>query len=155
MENNPKKLIMSLGASEQRKILFWFFAIIVIVSLFGYIFGWFSETAQVTKDEFGPQASLKKYEWFKDASAKLEQKKADIQIYEARIVQIQEDYKGVPRKDWDRIDKETVNQWETELAGIKLSYNQLAAEYNSQSSKFNWKPYKNEIPQTYTTYNIK
>ncbi len=114
MENNPKKLIMSLGASEQRKILFWFFAIIVIVSLFGYIFGWFSEAAQVTKDEFGPQASLEKYEWFKDASAKLEQKKADIQIYEARIVQIQEDYKGVPRKDWDRIDKETVNQWEND-----------------------------------------
>ena len=28
--------------------------------------------------------------------------------------------------------------WHSEVAGIKASYNSLAAEYNSQMAKFNW-----------------
>lgn len=32
----------------------------------------------------------------------------------------------------------TCNRWSQEVAGIKASYNSLAAEYNSQMSKFNW-----------------
>lgn len=144
--NNPRKYV--------RKTIFWAVGIIILVAVALYAFGWLSEAAKVTKDEFGPKASLKKYEWFKDVSAKLEQKKADIQLYEKRIINLEEDYKGVARKDWDRTDKETLNQWESELVGIKQSYNNLAAEYNAQSSKFNWEPYKGEIPETYAEYVI-
>jgi hypothetical protein len=143
-EDNPRKFI--------GKIILWVFGLAILIGAAGYALGWFTEAAKVTKEEFGPKASLKKYEWFKEVSAKLEQKKADIQVYEQKISKFEKDYEGVPRKDWDRTDKETINQWESELVGLKLNYNNLAAEYNAQSSKFNWAPYGNEIPQTYSTY---
>ena len=55
------------------------------------------------------------------------------------IKQMETDYKGTKRKDWDRTNKEQINQWRLELAGIKASYNGLCAEYNAQMSIFNWK----------------
>jgi hypothetical protein len=42
------------------------------------------------------------------------------------------------RSGWDRADKETWRIWCEELAGIKASYNGLAAEYNAQMAKINW-----------------
>ena len=97
------------------------------------------EAEQVVFEEAGPRALLKKYEWFKDASAELDKKMADIKVYDSRIISMKEDYADTPRKEWDRTDKESFNQWQTELAGVKASYNQLAAEYNSQMAKFNWR----------------
>jgi hypothetical protein len=48
------------------------------------------------------------------------------------------EYEGVSKCDWDRLDKSQYNQWKVELTGLKASYNQLASEYNAQSQKFNW-----------------
>lgn len=110
----------------------------------GYIGGWFSEGAQVIKEEFGPREALRKYEWFKDAAAQLEAKRADITVYEGRLTNIEQMYaesdngKPLPRHKWPRADIENYNLWSQEVAGIKASYNGLAAEYNSQMSKFNW-----------------
>lgn len=146
-ENNPGGYI--------KKVIFWIIGLSIVVSLIGYGLGWFSEAGEVAQKEFGAKAALKKYEWFKDASAKLEQRKSDIAIYEKKVQNLNEQYKNTARKDWDRTDKETYNQWETELAGIKLSYNNLASEYNSQSSKFNWSPFKGEIPESYQQYENK
>ena len=39
---------------------------------------------------------------------------------------------------WPREDREQFNLWEQEVAGIKASYNMLAADYNAQMAKFNW-----------------
>jgi len=120
--------------------IFWpIVALSVILSVTGYVFGWFGEAAQVAQQEFGASALLKKYEWFKDASAQLDKKSADIQVYTKRSGDLKESYKDTPRKDWPRDDREQLSQWETELAGIKASYNSLASEYNAQMAKFNWK----------------
>lgn len=125
-------------------IMFAFF----ILGMIGYALGWFAETGQVAKEEFGPRSSLEKYEWFKDASSQLEKKKEDINIYKQRITSFEADYEGVKRKDWDRIDKQTYSQYQQELAGVRSSYNKLAAEYNANSQKFNWNIYKgnSDIP---------
>lgn len=93
------------------------------------LFSYFNETAQVAQKEFGAKALLKKYEWFKDASAQLDKKMADIQVYEHRLKE------PVSR---DRLDREQRNLWLNELSGVKASYNSLAAEYNSQMAKINW-----------------
>lgn len=111
----------------------------VILGSIGYVLGWFGEVAQVARQEFGPSASLKKYEWFKDAAAQLEKKQADIAVYDKRITSQDEAYKGTARKDWPRDEREQRSVWESEAAGVKASYNQLAAEYNSQMSKVNWR----------------
>lgn len=96
------------------------------------------EALDVAHEEYGPRASLKKYEWFKDAAAALDAKVADIKIYEVRVNGLQEQYGDQPRSTWAREDREQYNINVAELAGLKASYNSLAADYNSQMSKINW-----------------
>lgn len=110
-----------------------------LVGGIGYVFGWFAETGQVVQDEFGPRAMLKKYEWFKDASANLDKKLADIKVYESRMTGMTESYQNATRAKWAREDREQYNVWSSEVAGVKASYNALAAAYNSQMAKFNWR----------------
>lgn len=110
----------------------------VLFGTIGYGMGWFSEAAAVAQDEFGPREMLRKYSWFKDVAAQLEKKRADINVYETRVSAMENDYKGTDRKGWDRTDKETMNQWQTEAAGVKASYNSLAGEYNANMAKFQW-----------------
>lgn len=119
--------------------------IIIYVSLFfalvgtiSYVFGWFSDAGETVKKEYSASAVLKKYEWFKDASAQLDKKMSDIKVYEQRMLNLEEDYKGVTRRDWAREDREQYNVWSSEIAGVKASYNQLAAEYNAAMAKFNY-----------------
>jgi len=97
-----------------------------------------SETAEVAQKELGPKALLRKYEWFKDAAAALDSKKASIDVYEGRFARLKEEYKGKSRSDWSREDREQSNLWEQEVAGIKASYNSLAADYNAAMAKANW-----------------
>lgn len=114
-------------------------AAVVLISITGYGLGWFQEAAEVSREEFGPRALLQKYEWFKDASAQLDKKQADIGVYESRLDALEAAYDGVGRADWDRVDKQQSNLWRAELAGVIASYNGLAAEYNAEMSKFNWR----------------
>jgi hypothetical protein len=120
----------------------------VFISVVGYGLGWFGEAAVVVREEFGPRAMLVKYEWFKDAAAQLEKKQADITVYEGRMKAVDETYKDLPRQKWPREDREQYNVWSSEVAGVKASFNSLAAEYNSQMAKFNWR-FANvgELPQ--------
>ena len=118
-----------------------------------YVMGWFSEAGEVAKEEFGARASLKKYEWFKTASATIEEKKNSIQMFENNMKSMEEDYGDIHRADWDRLDKQQYNQWKLELYGMKSSYNSTVKEYNAQSSKFNWELYNTDnLPTEYTTY---
>jgi hypothetical protein len=112
--------------------------IAAVIGGLSYGFGWCGEAAQVAKEEFGPRASLRKYEWFKDASQVLQKKERDVAIAEAKCQALEASYAGVPRGQWPRSDREQYNVWASELAGIKASYNGLVAEYNAASSKFNW-----------------
>ena len=114
-------------------------AVIVLLGVTGYSLGWFKEATEVTREEFGPRALLQKYEWFKDASAQLDKKRVDIRVYEARLEAMEAAYDGIERSDWDRVDKQQGNLWQAELAGVISSYNGLAAEYNAEMSKFNWR----------------
>jgi hypothetical protein len=95
--------------------------------------------AAVAQKEFYPDALLRKYEWFKDASAALDKKQADIGVYDARLRSLLDAYEGVARGKWPRDDREQFSIWSSEAAGVRASYNQLAAEYNAEMSKFNWR----------------
>src|SRR3989344_4416174 len=117
-------------------------AVAVLTALIGgvgYLFGWFGEAAKVAQEEFGPRAMLEKYEWFKDAAAQLEKKQADITVYAGRMTAMNETYKDLARQKWPREDREQWNVWSSEVAGVKASYNSLAADYNAQMAKFNWR----------------
>ncbi len=120
--------------------------LVLAVSVVGNAVGWFGEAQKVARKEFGPRAMLVKYEWFKNASASLEKRHADIAIFKNKIDGLAGQYEGVAANDWDRWDRQQMNTWRAELAGVTSAYNLLAAEYNSQSSKFNWKAFKASQP---------
>jgi hypothetical protein len=86
----------------------------------------------VAKDELNARELLRKYTWFKDASAQLDARAADIRVYQSRI----DNLRKVP--NLDRTDREQLMIWESEVSGTKAAYNSLAAEYNSQMAKMNW-----------------
>lgn len=109
-----------------------------ILAAAGYVFGWFGEAAAVTQEEFGPREALRKYEWFKDAAAALDKKRADIRIYETEIADLSEIYGEAPT-GWPRDARQSYAQRRSELLGVRSSYNSLAAEYNAQMAKFNWR----------------
>ena len=120
-----------------------------------------NSAANTVAKEVDPAYMLKKYEWFKDASAVLDKKKADVSVYERRFEELKKDYAGVARKEWARDDREQYGLWLSEVSGIKASFNQLASEYNSQMSKINWRftnvgnlpQGANEpLPREYTNY---
>lgn len=118
-------------------IVLIFFAVGVLWAI-GIALGFFGEATQVAHEEFNPRAMLDKYEWFKDAAASLDAKKASVDVYEADLKEMTDSYGNTSRKDWSREDKEFYQQRSTDIAGIKASYNKLAAEYNAQMAKFNW-----------------
>jgi hypothetical protein len=98
-----------------------------------------NEARQVINEELGPRALLKKYSWFKDAAAVLDKKVADMRIYEKRLSSLEDSYIGVPKAQWPKDERETHRQLSNELAGIKMSYNMLAAEYNAAMAKENYR----------------
>ena len=120
------------------KVVAFFIVLSVGLSAVGYVLGWFGEAAQVAQQEFGPAAMLEKYESFKDMSAQLDKKRADITVYEQRITTMSEAYAKLERQKWPRDDREQYNVWSSEVAGVKASYNTLAADYNAQMAKFNY-----------------
>lgn len=130
LEKGPGPFLFKLGC-------FCVPLLIGTICLFWFV-GCFSETLQVSQEEFGPRALLKKYEWFKNASAALDARAASIRVYEQRFERLKKEYQGEPRNKWSREDREQANLWEQEVAGLRASFNNLAAEYNAQMAKFNW-----------------
>lgn len=112
--------------------------VLVVVIMVATVLGC-NEAAEVAREEFGPKALLAKYEWFKDTAAELDKKQADIKVYDGRITAMNDTYKDLPRQEWPREDREQYNLWTSEVAGAKAGYNSLAAEYNAQMAKINWK----------------
>jgi hypothetical protein len=121
------------------KWIFIVFALACFGGVLSYSVGWFGEAGQVVREEFGPRALLKKYEWFKDASAQLDAKVANIDAAQARIKSLDDTYAGTARNQWARADLEQYNLWQNEVSGLKANFNNLAAEYNAAMAKFNYR----------------
>lgn len=99
----------------------------------GCVLGWIGSAANVVSHELDPSVLQQKYEWFKNASAQLDSKLATLGTYKTKIARVEK------LAATDRITREQLMVWEQEQQGVKASYNDLAAEYNSQMSKWNWR----------------
>lgn len=130
------RLYKRLEAAERRPIrtLIKILVLIMVIGMglrvLSQMLGFFSETAAVVREEFGPRELLRKYEWFKEAHAQLAKKRADIDVFAARV-------KAASGED--RFSQQNRYQAQTELVGVISSYNTLAAEYNAQMAKFNYR----------------
>lgn len=99
---------------------------------------WLTESGQVAKEEFNPRVALKKYEWFKDAAAELDRKRADISVMQKSLDELYKTYAGTKRADWAESDRSEQSQLTAELNGLRSSHNDLAAQYNAAMAKVNY-----------------
>lgn len=102
------------------------FLILIIISSCRYA----SDASDTAFDEFKSSTLLKKYEYFKDLSAAIDKKRADIEMYQSEIA-------GMDSKDKD--DKFYIQQRKSELFGIISMHNELCSQYNADMSKFNYR----------------
>jgi hypothetical protein len=140
------------------KIITWIVGLSIILGSIGYVLGWFSDAAQVAKDEFGPEAAMQKYEWFIDQANRIQKMDQDIINLRAKkentSTQFETDYGK--KKDWDVVTKATY-QKEINLATEQLNTtiaqrNGLAADYNAASEKFNWRGFKTDARKPVETF---
>ncbi len=113
--------------------------LLLLLCLINASCSWSTRALEVANKELDPENLLKRYEWFKDASAHLDKKQADIQVFEAQIKDLEGQYEGEKRKQWAREDRDQYNLLRSQLAGVKASFNQLAAEYNAAMAKINYR----------------
>lgn len=114
------------------------FVLGVLVWFLGSVCAVANNAQQTAMQEFSPSALLAKYEWFKDAHAALDAKRANLQVYESRLTRMEKAY-GENRGKWPADERERADIWESEQAGIAASYNLLAAEYDAEMAKFNYR----------------
>lgn len=136
----PKGITITWG-----KVILWVFSLGMFVVIFTVVYGschtaakMIDNTQKVVFQQFSPEALLKKYEWFKDASAALDAKVATLQAYDAREATYEKKY-GADALKWPRNVQEQSDIWQSEQLGVKASYNTLAAEYNAAMAKFNYR----------------
>lgn len=95
------------------------------------------DAQDVVQKEFSPSAMLKKYEYFKNLSSAIDEKRATIDVYESQL-------KGI--KNHEDIQYQQV---QAEMMGLISMHNSLCSEYNSAMSKFNYAfCNKGELPAT-------
>jgi hypothetical protein len=111
------------------KIALSVLGIIILFIIAGSIIRSCANTADTIHKEFSTSALLKKYEYFKNLSAAIDSKRADLNAYKANL----QEY-VVKDKD----DKFYYEQSKAEAMGILMMYNNLVAEYNAGMSKFNY-----------------
>ncbi len=123
--------------------------LIVLLALVAQVLGLINLSAQVAIDEFGPQAALKKYEWFIDQQNYIEKADKDIALFEQRRadvdIQFTKTY-GADRSKWLPSTQVLYNQAagtaRDDLVAVVSNRNNLVREYNAQSLKFNWTPFQ-------------
>jgi len=84
------------------------------------------DAQDVVQKEFSPSAMLKKYEYFKNLSSAIDEKRATIEVYESQL-------KGI--KNHEEFHYQQV---QAEMMGLISMHNSLCSEYNSAMSKFNY-----------------
>ena len=85
-----------------------------------------SDTTQTIQKEYAPSTLLKKYEYFKDLSAAIDEKRATIETYKSVLATIED------KTSFD------YQQSRNEMLGLISMHNSLCQEYNAAMSKFNY-----------------
>lgn len=111
------------------KLFFSIFGIIIGLIISFSALRYCGNAADTMHKEFSASALLKKYEYFKDLSAAIDSKRADLNAYKANL----QDYKIT-----DKDSRFYYEQSKAEAMGILMMHNNLVAEYNAGMSKFNY-----------------
>lgn len=126
--------------STTTRVFAYFLLVMFALTMFSLVSNCVDDAAKTTQKEFSASALLAKYEMFKDLSASIDKKRADIEMYQSEINSLSKETEE---------DKLYLNQKKSELIGIISIHNQLCAEYNSAMSKFNYRfTNAGDLPET-------
>ena len=92
----------------------------------------------VIYNEFSPSALLAKYSHLKDLHAALSSLKSTITVLQSNLDTAKSTYGEDPLK-WPRDVRQDIASARQELVGTRARFNQLAAEYNADMVKFNYR----------------
>jgi hypothetical protein len=112
------------------KYVAWGILIFLSLTVIGSFMNFFNDGSKTINNEFNPSVLLKKYEYFKDLSAAIDKKRADIEMYQSEIESMPNDTKE---------DRQYIEARKSEYIGILTIHNQLCSEYNAAMSKFNYR----------------
>lgn len=128
----------------------------------GFAGAWMDDAAKTAHKEYDASAMLKKYEWFKDQSQRIQKMDQDIANTKTQVDKVRIEFErdnGTVHANWDPITKKQYNEkigmTESMYMATVSQRNSLVADYNSQSSKFNWEPFKSKTdlpPMQFTEY---
>lgn len=123
--------------------------LVFLLSAVAYGLGWIGSAADVTKQEFGPQAALEKYEWFIDQANAIRKADTDVKLFEQRRSDVEKQYAntyGEDRSKWApstrALYSRAAETTRDDLVAVVSNRNNLVKEYNAQSEKFNWAPFQ-------------
>lgn len=127
------------------KLFAWFLLVFTSLTIMGTCCYFCNDAARTAKREYSASTMLKKYEYFKNLSSAIDKKRADIEMYQAEIMELKQNAK-------DNDDKFEIQQRKSELLGIISIHNSLCSEYNAQMSKFNYRfTNSGDLPETNLT----
>jgi hypothetical protein len=125
------------------KWLLWVFAVVIVLSLIGWLFGWISQpfrTAAGVREKVGNADNvLYQYEHFHDLCAAVRSTDTKIAAYDKRHPDGDDSDKFQAAPKRDRLD--------TELTGLKQFRAERVEQYNADSAKANRSLFKdNSLP---------
>ena len=134
-------------------------AMVVVVGVGGYLLGWFGEGMQVAREEFGPRAMLKKYEWFIEQANGIEKMDRDIALLRNRAAAVEDQYKSYGEKSHWPLDvrvqyNRAIETAQGDSLAVTSQRNGLVKEYNAASQKFNWSPFQTRPDKPKESFHI-
>lgn len=122
---------------------------------------WVNDGVETAHQEYDPSAMLKKYEWFKNQSARIQKMDQDIAnaktLRDGIKAQFEAD-NGKDHKSWDPVTRKQYQdkvdlQDQMVMANVSQR-NSVVADYNAQSAKFNWSSFKTNDNLPPTTFEV-
>jgi hypothetical protein len=104
----------------------------------GFIKNWVNDGVATVQKEVAPSAILMKYRLMLSQQNSLEELNANIQIFEKQLDSISASNHGVKRTEWAASDREQYDNIDNAVVASKITFNRLAAQYNSEMKDISW-----------------
>ena len=116
-----------------------FLVLVVVVGVpFAFAMHWIGGAADVVQHETDPHIMLQKYRLMLTQQNSLEELKTNVGVYQKQLEDIKINNQGTPRNHWAASDREQYDNIANAVSASKITFNNLAAQYNSEMKDISW-----------------
>jgi hypothetical protein len=113
-------------------VIVYIFVISIILGIVGFAMGWFGGVGHVAQTELSPDALVAKYRLMLTQENSLEELKVNIGVYQKQLDDIKAQNVNLSRSEWAASDREQYDNIYNAVSASKITFNNLAAQYNSE-----------------------